>query len=136
MSVEAENKALVRRWHRSVWTGEDDIFDEALAPDAIFHGIGGPEETRAAITGMRSALGDVSLAIEDMIVEGDRVVTRWTLRGTHDGELWGIAPTGTEIEYTGITVNRLANGKIIEDWFEASTLQVLQQIGALPAPAA
>jgi predicted ester cyclase len=62
------------------------------------------------------------------------VVTRWTIRGTHQGELWGTAPTGKQVTYTGITINRMTEGKIVEDWFEGDVLGLLQQICAIPTP--
>jgi hypothetical protein len=71
-----------------------------------------------------------------MLAEGDRVVTRWTARGTHRGELMGIPPTGKPVTMTGITINRLEGGKVVEDWTVFDQLGLLQQLGAIPAPGA
>jgi predicted ester cyclase len=133
MSVEV-NKAIVRRWNEEAWKGNPVIFDEILAPNCIIHGIGGPQEIKEALSNLRSALPDGQLTIEDQIAEQDKVVTRWTIRGTHQGKLWGTPPTGKRVSYTGISINRLAEGKIVEDWFEADVLGVMKQMGAIPSP--
>ena len=129
-----ENKAIVRRWNEEVWKGSPGVFDEILDPNCIFHGIGGPQEIKEALNRLRRAFPDGQIIIEDQIAEKDKVVTRWTIRGTHQGEIWGAAPTGKQVVYTGITINRLANGKIVEDWFEADILGLMQQIGVVPGP--
>ncbi|MHA1939963.1 MAG: ester cyclase [Candidatus Thorarchaeota archaeon] len=133
MSVEV-NKAIVRRWNEEAWKGNPAVFDEILASNCIIHGIGGPQEIKEALSNLRRALPDGQLTIEDQIAEQDKVVTRWTIRGTHQGELWGTAPTGKQVTYTGISINRVSEGKIVEDWFEADILGVMQQIGAIPSP--
>jgi predicted ester cyclase len=73
-----------------------------------------------------------------MIAEGDKVVSRWTIRGTHKGDLvtpYGpVSPTGRQVTYTGISIHRLADGKIVDDRFEGDVLGLLQQVGALPTP--
>ena len=69
---------------------------------------------------------------EDMIAEGDRVVSRWTMRSTHKGEWMGIAPTGKQVMITGISIHRIAGGKIVEDWANADELGMMQQLGAVP----
>jgi predicted ester cyclase len=72
--------------------------------------------------------------VEDQIAEGDEVVTRWTGRGTHQGELFGVAPSGNQVELSGITISRFEGGKIAEDWTNSDTLSMMQQIGAVPSP--
>ncbi len=67
-----------------------------------------------------------------MIAEGDRVVVRYTLRGTHTGNYMGIAPAGKQVTQTGITINRFANGKAVELWGNVDDLGLLQQLGAIP----
>jgi predicted ester cyclase len=133
MSTEA-NKATVRRWNMELWKGNQAIFDECLASNCNFHGVGGPQELKKIVNEFRHSFPNAHSTIEDQITEGDKVVTRWTIRGTHQGELWGTAPTGKQVTYTGITINRMTEGKIVEDWFEGDVLGLLQQIGAIPTP--
>ena len=83
----------------------------------------------------QAAFEDGMVTIDDMIAEGDLVVTRWTGRGTHTGELMGIAPTGKEVTVSGITIARLANGKIAEEWELMDALGMMVQLGAVPQPA-
>jgi steroid delta-isomerase-like uncharacterized protein len=82
---------------------------------------------------MRAAFPDTRMTIEDEIAEGDKVVIRWTIRGTHKGEYMGIAPTGKEVTVTGISVYRIERGKIVEDWSNNDMLGMLQQLGAIPS---
>jgi len=77
---------------------------------------------------------DLHVSIEDVIGEGDRVVVRFTLRGTHQGELMGIAPTGKQVAMTGISIIRVANGKFLEEWANTDWLGLLQQLGVISAP--
>jgi predicted ester cyclase len=76
---------------------------------------------------------DTHFTIEDVIAEGDKVVTRWTARGTHKGELQGIPPTGKQVVVTGIVINRLVNGKLEEGWSNFDALGMLQQLGVIPS---
>lgn len=136
-----ENKALVRRELEEIFNeGRLDLADELLAADYVVHdsalsepvrGIEGFKRLRA---GYHDASSDVRTTIDDMITEDDKVVTRWTTRGTHDkGEMLGVPPTGKRIEVTGITVNRISGGKIAEDWTVWDSLGLLRQLGAVPA---
>lgn len=84
----------------------------------------------------RNTWGDSQATIEEIVAEGELVVTRWTVRGTHAGEWRGIAPTGKPVTITGMTIHRVVGGKITELWAEEDWLGVMQQIGALPTPAA
>jgi steroid delta-isomerase-like uncharacterized protein len=77
----------------------------------------------------------VRLTIEDEIAEGDRVVTRWSARGTHEGEFFGIPATGKQATVTGVTIDRIIDGRIAESWTNWDTLGLLQQLGAIPAMA-
>jgi len=129
-----ENKAIVSHWSEELWKGNQAMYDKCVAPNCLFHGIGGQEEHKNFINGLRTAFPDVSLTLEDQLAEGEEVVIRWTMRGTHQGELWGTAPTGKPVTVTGITIQRLAEGKIVEEWTEADSLGLQQQIGAIRAP--
>jgi len=80
----------------------------------------------------RSSYPDLVVPIEDQVAEGDKVVTRWTARGTHRGELMGTAPTGKQIVVPGVLIDRVVGGQIAEEWASYDALGMLQQIGALP----
>jgi len=80
----------------------------------------------------RTAFPDVHFTIEDQIAEGDRVVTRWTARGTHQGPLVGIPPTSKQVTMSGIAIYRLVDGKIVEQWGVNDMLGLLQQLGVVP----
>jgi steroid delta-isomerase-like uncharacterized protein len=82
-----------------------------------------------------AAFPDLNITVEDLIAEGDRVVARWTLRGTHQGASLGMPPTGKQVTMPGISVVRLAGGKSAEQWVIHDQLGMLQQLGLVPAPA-
>ena len=134
MSAE-ENKALARR----SWEAPDnlDILDEVYAPDFVWHEpdqeIRGHEEARQFITMYKTAFPDLSATVEDEIAEGDKVVTRWTIRGTHQGEIEEFGPpTGRQVELKGISISRIEGGKIVEEWNSYDNLSALQQLGLAP----
>lgn len=140
MSTE-ENKTLVRRYVEAIHGGNIGEGEELLAPDFAFHvsGTPGPLDGEAfgqLFAGFLSAFPDMAVTVEDLIAEGDRVAARVTTRGTHAGELMGLAPTGSRVEWSGISITRHANGKIVEQWGEFDALGLLQQLGgdALSAP--
>jgi steroid delta-isomerase-like uncharacterized protein len=127
-----ENKALARR----SWEAADnlDILDEVYAPDFVWHDpdqdIRGHEEARQFVTMYKTAFPDLSATVEDEIAEGDKVVTRWTIRGTHQGETEEFGPaTGRQVELEGITIHRFEGGKIVEEWNRYDNLSALQQLG-------
>ena len=131
-----ENKALAR--HSWELLRNLDILDEVYAEDLVWHepdqDVRGLEEAKRFVTTYLSAFPDLNATVEDAIAEGDKVVTRWTLRGTHRGELMGIAPTERQIELKGITIHRVEGSKIVEEWEGYDNLGIMQQIGAVPAP--
>ncbi len=86
------------------------------------------------IVWLTTAFPDLHLTIEDEIAEGDKVVTRVTARGTHQGSFMGIRPTGKRAVVTGIVIDRFANGKTVEAWNNLDDLGLLQQLGVIPAP--
>lgn len=138
MSTE-QNKAVIQRLFREVWTQKNGAaIDELFAPDLVAYRSGRPVMQGAAglkpmVEGMTRTFGDCHSAIDTLIAEDDLVVARWTLRGTHTGEWRGIAATGKPITITGITIHRLAEGKIAELWAEEDWLGLMQQIGELPS---
>jgi predicted ester cyclase len=128
MSTE-QNKATIRRYIDEPWNkGNLDILDELCAPNFTLNGTASLADFKKAIADARRALPDLQIATEEMIAEGDNVVWRWRMRGTHRGEYQGAAPTGKTVTFTGITIARLANGKIVEDRFESSSPSFEQQV--------
>jgi steroid delta-isomerase-like uncharacterized protein len=138
-----ENKAIARRLMTEVMNeGKLEVADELLAADWVDHdpanppgSASGPDAFKQLATMYRAAFPDMKMTIEDMIAEGDRVVTRWTARGTHQGELMGAPPSGKQVTVTGIGIDRIAGGKIAESWGNWDTLGLLTQVGAIPEPA-
>ena len=136
-----DNKEKVRRFLQEAFNeGNLGVVDEIFASDYVLHDPANPEEIRGPegikqfVQMYRSAFPDTHITVEDQIAEGDEVVTRWTGRGTHQGELFGVAPSGNQVELSGITISRFEGGKIAEDWTNSDTLSMMQQIGAVPSP--
>ena len=121
-----ENKALVRREQEELWTytGDLDAAVELFVTEQA-------EAARQEAADFRQGFPDVVSTIEDLIAEGDRVVARWRARATHQGEYVGIPPTGKEVEFTGISVYRIEEGKIAQSWTELDELGLMRQIGAV-----
>lgn len=140
--MSAANKALARRIVEEAFTaGRLEVVDELVARDYVGHDPSlpedarGPEGVKELIAGYRAAFPDIRVTVEDQIAEGDMVVTRWAATGTHQGELMGMPPTGKQGTVTGMTIDRIADGKIVESWDNWDTLGLMQQLGAVPAPA-
>ena len=139
MSTE-ENKAVVRRMFEESSKGQEAAMaamEELCAPDYVWHGTGvWPDMDLAgmkqALTAWYAAFPDVHFTVEDLIAEGDRVVSRATFRGTHQGEFMGIPPTGKNVSFTGIAIDRIEDDKFVEGWANADNLGLLQQLGAIP----
>jgi steroid delta-isomerase-like uncharacterized protein len=138
MSV--ENEALVRRFFEDLCNGrQQDVADEIVAGDYVSHGpqappAEGPEGVKARVAVYQESL-DGHWDVQEVFSAGDRVVARWTGSGTHEGELMGVPPTGRPIAVEAISVFRIADGKIAEEWTVWDALGLLQQVGAVPAPA-
>ena len=134
-----QNKAIARRFRGEIWEpGKLSIADEICASDAaitvndpITGDLGqGPDALRKMVTIYQTAFPDAHCTIEDLIAEGDKVVICWTGRGTHNGDLAGIPPTGNSIKATGIDVIRIADGKVVESSTTWDTIGLLKQVGA------
>jgi steroid delta-isomerase-like uncharacterized protein len=133
------NKTVVRRLFEEVWNkGNLPVTDELFAPNYVHHDsstpdVGrGPESEKKRATLYRTAFPDLRLTIEDIIAEGETVMARWSCRGTHKGDLSGIAPTGKQFTISGISIARIANGKMAEGWVNWDTLGLMQQLGVVP----
>jgi steroid delta-isomerase-like uncharacterized protein len=136
MSIE-ENKNIVRRYQEAYNTNDLEALDEVVAVDVltpkIMPGVPSGLDGAKAVH-RKSLLGmpDFHTTIDDLIAEGDKVVARVTMTGTHTGDFWGFPATGRKVLFTGIYVARIENGKIVEHWGEEDGIGLMQQIGAMP----
>jgi steroid delta-isomerase-like uncharacterized protein len=140
MSTE-ENKAVVRRWYEALFNqGDLAVADEIVAADYVAHDPAnllrqnGIEGAKGVVTQFRTACPDIHFVIEDEMAVADRVIVRWKGSGTQIGELMGIPPTGRRGVVPGISIFRLANGKISEEWVNWDSLGMMQQLGVIPTP--
>jgi steroid delta-isomerase-like uncharacterized protein len=137
-----QHKALVRRLMEEVWSrGDLGAVDQLVADEYVGHSSAMDPQTRGTegykrfFATLRSAFPDFRVTIEDQIAEGDRVVSRWTARATHAGAYAGIPPSGKPGVMTGISLFRVAEGKVVECWTNRDDLGLLQQLGVVPGPA-
>jgi len=134
--VNEETENLVRRMYEEAWNeGKLEVIDELCAPDYI--GVGpygdehGPDSVKRGIAYRRSAFPNIDVTMEDIISAEDKVVARLTFRGTHKGEFQGIQPTNKEVNWSGIWIYRVANGKFIERCHNYDLLGLMQQLGGI-----
>lgn len=137
------NKNVIRRVFEEVWNkGNVAVADELFTPNYAHHDPStadqghGPEGEKKRANLYRSAFPDLHFTIEEVIADGDKVVARYSARGTHKGELNGIAPTGKSTNVSGVTIVRIANGKIAESWVNWDALGLMRQLGVVPEHAA
>ena len=138
MQVET-NTTVASRWYEEVFNaGNVALIDELFAPDFVDHDPSNPlpglEGVRQLVSMYRGAFPDLHLTIEDEITEGDKIVTRFTGRGTHKGSLMGIPPTGKRATITAIDILRFEHGRIAEHWGNQDLLGMMRQLGVIPAP--
>lgn len=136
-SLSEQNKALVSRFYEEIDKGNIEVLDELVAEDYIDHnpppfpGLApGREGLKQAFRIFQQATPGVH-RIEEQIAEGDKVVTRLTSTGKHEGDLPGAPRTGNDLKMTSITIHRIAGGKLVEKWAEKDVLGFLQQIGVM-----
>lgn len=138
-----ENKAIVRRFYEELWNERRvEIAGEIIAADCVTHQLragvddGGtlrtPEMLRAHVAAWLAGFPDLRFTIECLIAEGDRVVSHSRMRATHTGVWLGIAPTHREVSLPMIVIQRIAEGKIAEDWVLVESLGFYQQLGLVP----
>jgi steroid delta-isomerase-like uncharacterized protein len=134
-----QNKTRVRRLFEEVWNkGYVPVADELFAPTYTHHDsstpdVGrGPESEKKRATLYRNAFPDIRFTIEDITAEGETVVARWSCRGTHKGDLNGIAPTGKQFNITGVSIAHFTNGKMVEGWVNWDALGLMQQLDVVP----
>ena len=139
----ATNKAIVSRFTEQMWNnGRLDLAEEFLAEDVVEHGIpqipglNGRDSSKAIIDGLRKSLPDIQFTLHEVVAEDDKVVTYWTMKGTHLGELLGVPATGKQLTNVGATLYRLAGARIVEIRSFVDHLSVMQQLGLVPTPEA
>jgi len=137
MGIE-ENKALARRLWEAFNSRNFDLMGQGYDDNVLYHGPAG-EERRGKAAAIElakmysNAFPDMNAVVEDVIAEGDRVVTRVHPQGTHTGELMGIAPTGKKLDFKWVMdVVRIANGKVVEEWEMYDNMDFMRQLGQLP----
>jgi len=141
MSAE-QNKAIVRRWFDEVVSqGNIELVDEicmqCVPSFVVIQGVADPppqglEGVKGLIGVLRTAFPDLKFTIEGPIAEGDQVATRLTVRGTHLGEFMGIPATGKQMAVSGVSIWRLADGKLVNEWVNWDSLAMMQQLGVVP----
>jgi steroid delta-isomerase-like uncharacterized protein len=136
--VSEANKTISRRLVEEVFNeGKYDLIEEIIVATFVNHDpatgdVTGIDGVRQNIDGYRSAFPDIKITIEEQIAEGNLVATRWTAKGTHKGELMGIAATGKEATVTGLTLDKIKDGKIVESWNNWDTFGLMRQLGVIP----
>lgn len=137
-AIAAANKELVRRFYKEVYVDWNmALADKVVSPQFRSHdwpeGATGPQAFRDYYAAIRSAVPDARYEVDDLIAEGDRVVVRWRLLGTHKGEFRGLAPTGRAITLKGIAIYRVDSGKLMERWVVSDVYGMLEESrGASP----
>ncbi len=139
MSTE-ENKALVRRFIEEAWNkGNIDAADQFVASDFVdLDPLPGQQQglegLKQALAMMRTAFPDIHFTIEEQVAEGDKVVSRFTWRGTHRGEFFGVPPTSKQVAVPGIVIDRIVEGKALEGRALMNLLSMLTQLGVISSP--
>ena len=135
--MSAENKAIVRHVLDSITQGNVDEAARSIAPDFVWHGPGaevrGPEGWKQLVASYLTAFPDLSFTIEDQIAEGDRVATRYTARGTHQGDLAGVAASGRPVIVPCQQLDRIVDGQLVESFEIFDQFGMFAAIGTMPA---
>jgi len=135
-----ENKDLIQRWFTEVWNkGNTEAIAEMLTDKTVIHGLAdtsgveitGPDAFREFHKQFRAAFGGLEVTVEDTIAEGDKVVARCCVRGKHSGDSLGFAPTQADVDFTGMAIVRVSNGKIVEAWNNFDFMKMCRQLGVL-----
>ena len=140
MSVADDNKALVRRFYAEIDKGNLAAMDELVAEDYVNHDPPPFRDLPPGRAGLKSAFERFWTAtpghhvIEDQVAEGDKVVTRLRGVGRHTGEIFGMPPTGNNLDVKAVAIHRIVNGKIAEHWSAVDSAALLQQLGAIKLP--
>ncbi len=140
MSSQHNKDAVLRGWYEELWNRWNiAVADDLFTSDYLIHLPGVPEPmdrsgAKQVVQMFSIAFPDLKHTVDEMIAEGESVAARWTVRGTHQGDFQGIAPTGKPVRLSGTTVHHMTDGKIVETWLAFDSLDLLQQLGAVPRP--
>lgn len=133
------NERMIERLFEDVWNGKrPETARELVHAEYVIHDrdlaetTRGPELYTSLVSAMSSVFSDVAFTIEDLIATGDKVALRWTMTGTHTGELYGVPPTGERVTVDALEIDRLTDGKLVETWTQSDERGLMEQIGALP----
>ncbi len=135
-----EYPTFLHRWFEEVWNNKsEDAIDEMLAADVVGYGLSepdgsqivGPESFKRLHRAFISAFPDIRITVEDTVTEGNKIAGRCRVTGTHDGEGVGVAPTRQNVDFTGMIIVYLKDGKMIEVWNEFNFMDMYTQVGAL-----
>jgi steroid delta-isomerase-like uncharacterized protein len=131
-------QSVVRRFFAEAWNSKDlTLVDELIAPSYVAHDVvlthadRGPERIKRIMTAFRTAFPDLQVTVEDVILQGEKEVVRWTARGTHQGTFMNLAPTGKQVVFSGTDIGRVVNGQIQEMWSNWDGLGLMRQLGAV-----
>ena len=136
----SDNAAFMRRWFEEVWNkGREEAIDEMFAEDGVANGLvdesgqalRGPTGFKPFFRKFREAFPEIEVTVEDTVSEGDKVAARCTVRGSHRGDALGFAATDRPVEFAGICIVRISDGKIVEAWNNFDFMSMFQQLGAL-----
>jgi steroid delta-isomerase-like uncharacterized protein len=136
LMVTDQNKAVYRRFIEEVFNeGRLDVLDEVLSPSYVYRDAPpgtppGPEGIMQVVSMFRAAFPDLKITIDDQVAEGDKVCSRTTMRGTHRGVIFGIPATGKAVTMTGLTMVRIADGRLVESWVKNDVMGLMSQLGA------
>jgi steroid delta-isomerase-like uncharacterized protein len=131
------NLAVLGKFAEAVNTGKFDLFQEAVSAENVDHDpaagqVQGPEGYRTFFSGLRNAFSDLSVTLDTMVADDDSIAFAYTLTGTQDGPLDGLAPTGRKVKIRGLQISKFKDGKMVERWGSSDELGMLQQLGAVP----
>ena len=138
--MRSESMAVLHRWFEEVWNkGREEAIDEMFADEGIAHGLvdengqelRGPAGFKPFFQKFRDAFPDMEIAIDDCITEGDMAAVRCTVRARHTGKGLGVAATGNPVEFTGMCIVRVRDGKIVEAWNNFDFLSLNRQVGLI-----
>jgi steroid delta-isomerase-like uncharacterized protein len=138
VSIE-DNKAVMRRYFNEIWNGRRlELLDDLIAADYVNHASPDPSLPSGAaglkpvFESVLQTFPDIRFSIDDVVAEGEKVVTRWSMRATQRGEVMGMPACGKQVTLSGISIDRIVDGKITEHWRVQDDLSLAQQVGAFP----